>query len=222
MKKIILIMLSFIFLTSCAVKSDSTNPNAGKNAVTLHEFNKLDYNTLKAGSKDADTFIFDFGFKNNFVQFVCYYRISINGTYARVANGEYSYFDYGNEPFNNDNIPENNYRDMKLMISINKNAYDIDTTNNIVFSTPFTFSVIPIFPNDRYASKQIFLPQNDFPTLDGSSLTLYENNLVSEKIEYGASEKFNLGYVTYKDDNGNLLKLELKAMVVTDYDKMVH
>lgn len=221
MKKIILIMLSFIFLTSCAVKSDSTNPNAGKNAVSLHEFSMLDYNTLKAGSHDADTFIFDFGFKNNFVQFVCYFRISVNGIYIGNTD-DYSRAKFGNEPFNNNGVPNNFFKDMKLIISINKNADDFNSSETIGVTSPFTLTIIPLFPNESDSAMRTCIIANDFPTLDGSSLTLYENNLVSEKIEYDASDKFNLGYVTYKDDNGNSLKLELKAMVVTDYDKMVH
>lgn len=221
MKKIILIMLSFIFLTSCAVKSDSTNPNAGKNVVTLHEFNNLDYNTLKAGSHDADTFIFDFGFKNNFVQLVCYFRISVNGVYVKGSNGKYNYFGFDNQTWDENGVPDNVFKDLKLMISLNRNAYDNDATNDYVYTSPFALSLIPIFPNDTYGSMRNCISTSDFPTLDGDSLTLYENNLVSEKIEYHASEKFSLGYVTYKDDNDNLLKLELQAMVVTDFDKRV-
>lgn len=220
MKKLMLCILSIFLLTCCTTKTDSTNPNTGKSSISLHEFNKLDYNTLKAGSYDTDFFVYDFGFKNNFIQLVYYAKITINGEMMGTGNG-FSHGDTNNAPWDHNGVPEKMYKDMKLIISILKDANYRNPRNEDETKKPLILSFISIKPDGYSHNTRISIPEDAIPNLDKNTLTLDENNLINEISEYTPNKQFDLGYITYTDNNENVIMIEFKAMVVTDFDERV-
>lgn len=221
MKKLMLCILSIILLTSCTTKTDSTNPNTGKNAVSLHEFSKLDYNTLKAGSYDTDFFVYDFGFKNNYIQLVYYVKITMNGKTLIPSDG-FSTMTADNMPWDDNGIPEKVYKDKKIAIAITKNDIFKSSKTSEEITYPITISFIGISSNGYSSKTSMPIPEDAIPNLDKNTLTLDENNLINEISEYTPNKQFDLGYITYTDNNENVIMIEFKAMVVTDYDKMIH
>lgn len=220
MKKLMLCILSIILLTSCTTKTDSTNPNTGKNAVSLHEFSKFDYNTLKAGSYDTDFFVYDFGFKNNYVQLVYYVKITMNGK-ALIPEDGFSPMTADNMPWNDNGIPEKVYKDKKIAITITKNEIFKSSKTSEEITYPFTISFIGISSNGYSSKTSMTIPEDAIPNLDKDTLTLDENNLINEISDYTPNKQFDLGYITYTDNNENVIMIEFKAMVVTNFDKRV-